>query len=108
MHSLQYDLLYGERYSENGKTLTPTDLQMGITEAQITGIRRKGDGIAVSGTGFTPYCWITVNGKNYDTVYQEDGTLFAADIQPERNDEIRVCFGGDDRVILSETEAARY
>lgn len=106
MHSLQYDLLYGERYAAT-QTLEPTDLTMGLIDSQITGIRRKGDGFVVSGTGFTPFCWVTVNGRACETVYH-DGSLVVEDLLPARNDEIRVCFGGEDHVILSETEPVRY
>lgn len=106
IHSLQYDLLYGERYAAT-QTLEPTDLTMGLIDSQITGIRRKGDGFVVSGTGFTPFCWVTVNGRACETVYH-DGSLVVEDLLPARNDEIRVCFGGEDHVILSETEPVRY
>lgn len=106
IHSLQYDLLYGERYAAT-QTLEPTDLQMGLIDSQITGIRRKGNGFVVSGTGFTPFCWVTVNGKECETVYQ-NGSLVVQELLPDRNDEIRVCFGGEDHVVLSETDPVQY
>lgn len=106
IHSLQYDLLYGERYAAT-QTLEPTDLQMGLIDSQITGIRRKGNGFVVSGTGFTPFCWVTVNGKECETVYQ-NGSLVVQNLLPDRNDEIRVCFGGEDHVVLSETDPVLY
>lgn len=108
MHLLQYDLLYGERYSVDGKTPVPSEMHMGLTAAEVSGVRREGGGIVVTGEGFTAFSRISVNGEFCETEYRGGGELAAADVKLNRNDEICVCFAGDDGVVLSETEPFVY
>ena len=103
MHMLQYDLLYGERYAVGGRPVIPADMRMGIADASIDSVRREGDGIVVTGEGFTESSKISINGRICETEYRSGGELAAAEAALERNDEIRVCFAGDDDIVLSET-----
>ena len=108
MHLLQYDLLYGERYAAGGEAPVPSEMRMGLTDAEISGVRRENGGIVVTGTGFTAFSKISVNGELCETEYRSGGELAAADVELDRNDEVRVCFAGDDDIVLSETKPFVY
>lgn len=108
MHLLQYDLLYGERYAAGGEAPVPSEMRMGLTDAEISGVRRENGGIVVTGTGFTAFSKISVNGELCETEYRSGGELAAADVELERNDEVCVCFAGDDDIVLSETKPFVY
>ncbi len=96
---LQYDLLYGERYAYNGEDKYPaSDLVMGIDDVKIQIIRNSVDGkIYISGSNFTPWTKIYVNGTKVSTAFisstmlrisgddAEDGDIITANIVGSSN-----------------------
>ncbi len=110
MHILQYDLLYGERYAAGGIPAKASEMQMGLFEATIRSAEwdEETETLTVTGTHFTPFAKITVNGEVYATEFVSETEILAEGISVERNDEISVSFAGDDLVVLSATESIVY
>ena len=71
LENLQYDLLYGDRYTYGGIDLYPaSDLVMGIDEVIINNMIDGNDGnVLIYGKNFTPYAKVSVNGSLVSTTY---------------------------------------
>ncbi|MBQ8662542.1 MAG: sulfatase-like hydrolase/transferase [Eubacterium sp.] len=78
LETLQYDLLYGERYAYKGQDLYPrSDLIMGVQEVVIEGdyIDYEGTKLNIIGKNFTPWSKVFVNGERVTTSYQSGTRL---------------------------------
>lgn len=72
LENLQYDLLYGKRYTYNGEDLYPaTDLMMDVEDVSVTSVKkdRYNNAISVYGANFTKNTKIFVNGEKVATTY---------------------------------------
>lgn len=126
---LEYDMLYGDQSAYHGENpYKPTELQMGITPITISGIRAFPDNVPyapeedatestpipsdknteytifLSGTGFTPYSVIQVDGKEIATMFVSDTILSMRMHIPPAGSEIRIAQQGTDEFILSTSE----
>jgi hypothetical protein len=80
LHTLQYDLLYGECYAYGGtKPFVKTDMQMGIDEITISGVSQVGSYLYVTGENFTTASKIYINGSEYVTTYLSSGRICCED-----------------------------
>lgn len=79
LRTLEYDMLYGEKYAFDGKENYPyktTDIKMGIKEITINNVQRSEEGIlTVTGENFTEFSKITLNEKKLNTVFIDNNTL---------------------------------
>lgn len=79
LETLQYDLLYGERYSYEGeKPFKRTKMRLGIYDTTLDGISLVSAWdytYRITGTNFTPSSQVKLNGEWYDTVYVNPTTL---------------------------------
>lgn len=79
LETLQYDLLYGERYSYDGeKPFKRTKMRLGIYDTTLDGISLVSawdHTYRITGTNFTPSSQLKLNGEWYDTVYVNPTTL---------------------------------
>ena len=79
LETLQYDLLYGERYSYGGESpYQRTRMRMGIYDVTLDSIQcisETDHTYYIKGTEFTPSSEIKLNGEWYDTVYLNPTTL---------------------------------
>lgn len=79
LETLQYDLLYGERYSYEGeKPFKRTKMRLGIYDTTLGGISLVSawdHTYRITGTNFTPSSQVKLNGEWYDTVYVNPTTL---------------------------------
>lgn len=79
LETLQYDLLYGERYSYEGeKPFKRTKMRLGIYDTTLNGISLVSawdHTYRITGTNFTPSSQVKLNGEWYDTVYVNPTTL---------------------------------
>lgn len=86
LRTLQYDLLYGERYAYDQQDLYPrTDLIMGVQDVVIEGTYIEYDGtkLSIIGKNFTPWSKVFVDGERVTTSYRS-GTrvvIFLKDIE---------------------------
>ena len=72
LENLQYDLLYGKRYTYNGEDLYPaTDLMMDVEDVSVTSVKkdRYNNAISVYGANFTKNTKIFVNGEKVATTF---------------------------------------
>lgn len=79
LETLQYDLLYGERYAYNKeKPFKRTKMKMGLSRVTLDSISLVSPAdftYYIHGTNFTPSSEIKLNGEWYDTVYVNPTTL---------------------------------
>lgn len=77
VEELQYDLLYGERYAYHGADSYPaSDLVMGIDDVTIHHVGNLADSqVYISGSGFTPWTKIYVNGDKVATTFISGSSL---------------------------------
>ena len=79
LETLQYDLLYGERYSYGGESpYLRTRMRMGIYDVTLDSIQcisETDHTYYIKGTEFTPSSEVKLNGEWYDTVYVNPTTL---------------------------------
>ena len=79
LETLQYDLLYGERYSYDGEQpFKRTKMRLGIYDTTLDGISLVSawdHTYRITGTNFTPSSQVKLNGEWYDTVYVNPTTL---------------------------------
>lgn len=72
LENLQYDLLYGKRYAYGGEDIYPaTELQMDVEEVTVNAVKKSAanNTLIVSGTNFTKYTKVYVNGEKMPTTY---------------------------------------
>ena len=81
LETLQYDLLYGKRYSYGESGESPylrTRMRMGIYDTTLNSIQVVSETdhtYYIQGTNFTPSSQVKINGEWYDTVYINPTTL---------------------------------
>lgn len=78
LNHLQYDLLYGERYAYNGTNPYPaSELIMGVEDTSIVGIHPSAyvGYTSISGTNFTRWSKVYVNGDKVPTYYVNSSRL---------------------------------
>ena len=104
---LQYDLLYGKRYSYNGADLYPaSDLVMGIDKVTVTSAAESstGDRVYVYGSNFTNWSKVYVNGEKVNTSYLSASMLSIERADVEDGDTITVCQVGSSDTIFRTSE----
>lgn len=83
LRTLEYDMLYGEKYAYGGEENYPyktTEIKMGVKEITIDNVQRNEQGmLTVSGKNFTEFSEITLNDKKLDTVFVDHNTLVTED-----------------------------
>ena len=103
LEMLEYDMIFGEKYVYNGvNPFAPTDLHMGLEDILLTKAGLHGDLSYISGSGFTPFSVVYVNGNRRNTDYINPSLLYV-DCQIKEGDTVEVCQAGDDNVPLSST-----
>lgn len=79
LRTLEYDMLYGERYAFGGEENYPyvnTGLKMGAKDVIISDVRINDDAtLEVFGENFTEYSRIYINDNLIDTIMVDNGTL---------------------------------
>ena len=95
LETLQYDLLYGERYSykENGETFERTKMHMGLYDVSLDSMELVSDTdftYRLKGTNFTPSSQVKLNGEWVDTVYVNPTTLMISGTELNDFDRVSV------------------
>lgn len=79
LETLQYDLLYGERYAYDGENLFPrTKMRLGLYDITLDSmelVSAEDHTYYIRGTNFTPSTEVQINQEWYDTVYISPTTL---------------------------------
>lgn len=95
LETLQYDLLYGERYAYGGKSpYKKTKMRLGLSDVTLDGlelISETDDTYYITGTNFTPSSQIKLNGEWYDTVFINTTKLMITGTELKSFDKMAVC-----------------
>lgn len=79
LETLQYDLLYGERYAYGGENPYPrSKMRLGLYDVTLDSLELVSSfdfTYRITGTNFTPSSQVKLNGEWYDTVYISPTTL---------------------------------
>ena len=94
LETLQYDLLYGERYSYGGENpFERTKMRMGLYDVSLDSMELVSASdytYRLKGTNFTPSSQVKLNGEWYDTVYVNPTTLMISGTELDDFDRISV------------------
>ena len=94
LETLQYDLLYGERYSYDGeKPFERTKMRMGLYDVSLDSMELVSAAdytYRLKGTNFTPSSQVKLNGEWYDTVYVNPTMLMISGTELDDFDRISV------------------
>lgn len=94
LETLQYDLLYGEKYSYGGESpFQRTKMRMGLYDVSLDFMELVSDSdftYRLKGTNFTPSSQVKVNGEWVDTVYVNETTLMISGTELDDFDRISV------------------
>ena len=107
LQNLQYDLLYGERFSYNGEDLYPaSDLVMGIDEVTLskTLISPDKKNLYIYGNNFTNWSKVFVNDEKVSTTFYNNGWLSISLDSISDGDVITVCQMGSSNTVFRTSE----
>ena len=94
LETLQYDLLYGERYSYGGENpFERTKMRMGLYDVSLDSMELVSASdytYRLKGSNFTPSSQVKLNGEWYDTVYVNPTTLMISGTELDDFDRISV------------------
>lgn len=92
LNLLEYDMLYGKKLTNtSNKTLHPrSDFRIGINIVNITSIESYPDSIKIIGNNFNIYSRVYVNGKETETVFSDENTLYISNLDAKPGDIISV------------------
>ncbi len=103
LEMMEYDMVCGEQIAYGGVSPhLPTELQMGVSEIKVSGIRRENENAYVYGEGFTEWSQVIIDGNQVDAIFIDGNTLMIAAGDMEPGVSLVVAQIGD-KTILSET-----
>ncbi|MDR2089336.1 MAG: sulfatase-like hydrolase/transferase [Clostridiales Family XIII bacterium] len=106
LKSLQYDMLYGDRYVYGGRMpFQRTALRMGFSPIGIDEVLEAGGAHYIRGHGFTPYSKATLGDRVLETEFLSPGKIkLLEDVTPEEAAALRVSQVEKRNEILSTAE----
>lgn len=118
-HTLQYDMLYGNRYVyQSMPAYTIADMSMGVEPITVDAMtfQRQTKYLLVTGHNFTPFSRVIINDDRYDTVFVSNEELIVTkdalgDVLKNASDEdveISIAQIDEDKHELTRTEPQRY
>ncbi len=102
--TLIYDMLYGDRNVYEGDPPEAHEMQMGTLPVEIDSYSEIDGDLYLSGTGFTGYSVISVNGWNHDTIFLTTTLIKAPNVTVGNGDAITVRQITQSFGLLGETE----
>ena len=92
LHLLQYDMLYGKNFTiHNDKILHPRlDFRICINKVNINTIETYPDSIKIIGDNFNIYSRAYVNGKETETIFADENTIYISHLDAKSGDIISV------------------
>ena len=106
---LQYDILYGNNYIYNSKSLyNKTDIQYGFRPINITDIQKNDDYILILGEGFTSNSIVYINDEYTDTYLIDNNTLSIPSVKLNEGDKVVVSQRCSDSTILGSSNEYIY
>ena len=111
LNNLQYDILYGDRYCYNGEDLYPaTDIVMGIDDVKLNSVTNSygGSNVYLSGSNFTKWSRVFVNGKKIDTSFMNSGCIYISKDSIKDGDTVKICQLGSNSTVFRESNELTY
>lgn len=108
LEMLQYDLLYGEKYALDQKTLEPAEMKMGVLPIVLESVYQAQQGmLLLEGKNLTEASALEVNGKVPDQrKLLFEGALIVSDVTPKAGDEVAlVQLDSSSGEVLSRTDS---
>lgn len=106
---LQYDILYGKKYSYDSINLfTSSDLKMGVKDIIINDIIEYQSDIYIYGENFTSFSKVLLNSNIVSTEFIDSSTLKISNVDLKSSNSISVAQIGDDNTVLSSTSDYLY
>jgi len=94
LETLQYDLLYGNRYAYDGKNpFKRTKMTLGLYDVTLDSMELISEAehtYYINGTNFTPSSQVQINGEWHDTIYLNPTTLMITGTELQDFDRIAV------------------
>lgn len=91
LEMLQYDMLYGYKNCYGYElAYEPTDIILGLEPPTVETVENREDGVWISGTGYTPFSVVDINGDKLETQFIDNNTLFVAECEAIYGDSISV------------------
>ncbi len=109
--NLQYDLLYGERYSYGGEDLYPaTEIVMGVDEVTIDSAVNSigGSEVIIRGDNFTKWSKVFVNDEKVSSIYSSSNCLIIDRDSIADGDVITVCQMGSGNSVFRTSNTFIY
>ena len=101
MKLMEFDALYGERYSYKEREYLSTEIRYGVSEIKITGASTDGVMLTVKGEGFNEYSVVYIDGKKKETELVDKNTLIVKKFRSLGK--ITVAQEADDGTVFSQT-----
>ena len=104
LHAIQYDILYGKKYSYGGESpYSKTNMLFGFKEQGVGEIEYEDDLIILKGGNFTESSKVCVNGKEVDTAFYGDTMLAISKDSLKPGDTYTIRQVAGDGTVLRET-----
>jgi hypothetical protein len=101
---LQYDILYGDRYTyKEGTEYGPSDLVMGVNDVVIDSAYFFNGRLHIYGDEFTKWSKVFVNGEQVSTKYESGQVISIKDSDVQNGDVITVCQMGSSNTVFRES-----
>lgn len=95
LETLQYDLLYGEKYAYDGvDPYERTDMRLGLYDISLDSVELVSwvdYTYRIKGANFTPSTEVKLNGEWYDTVFINSSTLMITGTELNDFDTLQIC-----------------
>lgn len=109
LHAIQYDILYGKKYSYGGESpYSKTNMLFGFKEQGVGEIEYEDDLIILKGGNFTESSKVCVNGKEVDTAFYGDTMLAISKDSLKPGDTYTIRQVAGDGTVLRETFEYAY
>ncbi len=104
LRMLQYDILYGERYTyEDGTKYQASDLVMGVNDVTIDKAYYFNGRLHIYGQEFSKWSKVFVNGEQVFTKYESGQVLSVKASEVKNGDTIKVCQMGSSNTVFRES-----
>ena len=106
LHRIQYDILYGKKYVYGDEPITykPTNMKLGIRDIIIKNVETKSEYTKITGTNFTPYSKVCVDGHEVDTTFIDENTLKINSKECKNFEQITIIQKSTNLIELGESE----
>lgn len=112
LHSLEYDMLYGNYFAFNGKNpYERTDIKLGLKEVKLNSVTPLNDEagtVYIYGKHFTKYSKVYINGKKQSTTFVDPNTIMIVYPELQDGDKFSVYQQNSDKHVLTQTEEYSY